>query len=170
MKGRLLSAGAPSLPDRSLAGRLTVREAGGQGTPDGNIDLELVRDDQRRIVQCKRWTSWRVGVDEVRGFAGTLLRKGLPGHAGVFVTLSKFTPQAFAEAKEMGFELLDGRKLFARIEDVRRAEPCPECQLPMTLGRSRYGWWFRCTADGCGGKRDLGQDPGRVVELLAQRH
>ncbi len=148
----------------------TVRETGGHGIPDGNIDLELSRDNQRRLVQCKRWSAKPVDVRDIRGFAGTLLRERLPGHAGVFVTLSTFTPHARAEARQLGLAVLDGRELFARIEDVRRGEPCPRCQQPMKLGQSSYGWWFRCTAHGCGGKRDLGQDPGRVVELLAPRH
>jgi Restriction endonuclease len=147
----------------------TVRETGEHGVPDGNIDLELSRNHQRRLVQCKRWSAKPVNVDDIRGFAGTLLREGLPGHAGFFVTLSTFTPQARAEAEQIGLSLLDGRELYARIEQVRRAEPCPKCQRPMTLSRSTYGWWFRCTASGCGGKRDLGRDPGRVVELLAPR-
>ena len=41
---------------------------GKDGAPDGNIDLELVQSGQRRIVQCKRWTSWMVPVDEIRQF------------------------------------------------------------------------------------------------------
>lgn len=147
----------------------TVRETGGHGVPDGNIDLELFRNDQRRIVQCKRWTAWTVGVDDIRGFAGTLLREGLPGDAGIFVTLSAFSPQAEDEAKRIGLTLIDGRALLTRIEHVRHGEPCPTCHQPMRLDRSAHGWWFRCTTVGCRGKRDLGHDPGRAVALMAQR-
>ena len=42
----------------------TVKETGRQDGPDGNIDLELDREGKRKIVQCKRWASWPVGVDE----------------------------------------------------------------------------------------------------------
>ena len=146
-----------------------VRETGRQDGPDGNIDLELSRNRQRLIVQCKRWTSWSVGVEDIRGFAGTLLREGLAGRAGIFVTLSDYTPQARAEAKKTGVTLLDGRELFARVENVRRPEPCPECQKPMMLSRSAHGWWFRCVAEGCQGKRNLDKDPGLAVELLLER-
>ena len=38
----------------------------------------------------------------------------------------------------------------------------------MLLGRSSRGWWFRCVTPGCGGKRDLGRNPGRAVELLTE--
>jgi len=144
-----------------------VRETGRQDGPDGNIDLELSRDGQRTIVQCKLWKSWRVGVKKVREFAGTISREGLPLNAGIFVTLSDFTKQARAEAEEMGITLVDNRDLHDRIEKVRRAELCDICQKPMRLDHSSRGWWFHCVA-GCPGKRDLGKDPGRAVELLTQ--
>lgn len=44
----------------------TVRQTGGHGQPDGNVDLRIHRTDQTRLVQCKRWDSRTVGVDEVR--------------------------------------------------------------------------------------------------------
>lgn len=145
-----------------------VRETGRQDTPDGNIDLELTRGGERRIVQCKRWTSWQVGVDEIRNFAGTLLREGLPGTQGIFVTLSDFNEQARQEAQSAGVTIIDGRDLYAKVERARRAEPCPICQSSMVLGRSQHGWWFRCVGEGCSGKRNLGNEPGRAVDLLTQ--
>jgi len=145
-----------------------VRETGRQDSQDGNVDLELTRDGQRMIVQCKRWESWRVGVNEVRKFAGTLMREDLGGSAGIFVTLSEFTEQARAEAQMIGMTLIDNRDLYARIEKVRRAERCDICQEPMILDRSSRGWWLRCVAAGCQGKRDLGSDAGRAVDLLTQ--
>lgn len=146
----------------------TVEETGRRDGPDGNIDLSLKRNGTRSIVQCKRWQSWLVGVDDVRGFAGTLMREGLPGSAGAFVTLSGFTDQAREEAKKTGLTLVDNRDLFARVEKVRRSEACPTCGASMVLDRSSRGWWFRCVAQGCAGKRDLGNDPARAVELLTQ--
>jgi HJR/Mrr/RecB family endonuclease len=145
-----------------------VRETGRQDGPDGNIDLELSMDGRRHVVQCKRWTSWTVGVDQIRQFLGTLLREDLDGRAGIFVTLSDYTPQARSEAKQAGLVLVDGRELFARVEKVRGSELCPECHMPMRLNRSEHGWWFRCTSEGCRGKRHLGKDAGRAVELLMQ--
>lgn len=146
----------------------TVRETGSQSRADGNIDLELTKDRLRRLVQCKRWQSWQVSVDEVRAFAGALLREGRDGRDGIFVTLSDFNEHAVAEAKRTGITLVDGRELFQRAEAVRRAEPCPECARPMTLSRSEHGWWFRCKAPGCKGKRHLDADAGRAVDFLTQ--
>jgi hypothetical protein len=109
-----------------------------------------------------------VGVDDVRGFAGTLMRERLAATDGTFVTLSDFTDQARREAQQLGLTLIDGVDLYSRVEKVRRLEPCPTCGDPMMLGRSPYGWWFRCRREGCGGKRDLDREPGRAVELLTR--
>jgi restriction system protein len=145
-----------------------VTETGCEGKPDGNIDLRVARDGQTQLVQCKRWQSWAVGVNEVRKLGGTLMREGLPGGSGTLVTLSEFSDQAVAEAGQIGLELVDGRALSRRLEAVRRAELCPSCETAMLLGRSEHGWWLRCPrwSEGCSGKRDLGPEPGRAVELL----
>lgn len=145
-----------------------VEETGRQSEPDGNIDLELSRQGQRKIVQCKRWESWQVNVDEIRRFEGTLFRKGLPGIAGVFVTLSEFTAAARDEAKSRQITLVDGPDLYSKAEKVRRPKPCPICSQPMRLDRSPRGWWMRCVATGCSGKLDLGGEPARAVELITQ--
>ena len=143
-----------------------VTERGRQGAPDGNVDLEIRLAGDRRIVQVKRWQSWQVSVDDIRGFAGTLLREGLPGSAGVFVTLSDFGEQAISEAKKVGIELVDGRDLFSRVEKVRKPVVCASCDQPMRLDRSVHGWWYRCVTPGCSGKLDLGHDPVRAIALI----
>jgi HJR/Mrr/RecB family endonuclease len=145
-----------------------VEETGLHGQPDGGVDLILRKGRERAFVQSKRWTSWQVGVADVRSFAGTLTRDRLPSNAGFIVTLSDFTEQARLEGKKLGLTLLDGVDLYARVDKVRRPEPCPNCRAPMLLDRSPRGWWFRCTTPGCGGKRDLGRDPAQAVELLTQ--
>ncbi len=147
----------------------TVRETGRDDGPDGNIDLELTRNGQRSIVQCKRWTSQSVPVDEIRKFLGTLMREKLSGSAGIFVTLSDFTDQARREARQSEMVLIDNVELFSLIEKVRRTELCPNCHRPMVLSKSQHGWWLRCNQRGCSGKRDLSGDPGKAVDLLIRR-
>lgn len=143
-----------------------VAETGRTDGPDGNVDLELRRAGIRRIVQCKRWTSRAVGVSEVREFLGTLMRESLGGEAGIFVTLSTYTDQARSEAREARLKLIDGSDLYGLIERHRTTEPCPLCQSPMRLDKSPFGWWFHCIQKGCSGKRDLGGEPERAVDLL----
>ena len=145
-----------------------VAETGRSDGPDGGIDLVVTRTKERRLIQCKAWSARKVGVDGVRAFAGTIAREGLPKGAGVFVTLSNFTAAARDEANQMGLTLLDSAGLYARVEKVRRPEPCPVCARPLLLDRSPHGWWFRCIAQGCSGKRDLGRDPAEAVDLLTQ--
>jgi hypothetical protein len=143
-----------------------VRERGRQDRADGNIDLELTRGREKRYVQCKRWESWKVGVNEIRKLAGTLMRESARGEDGIFVTLSSFNEQAEREARQIGLTLIDGSQLFQRIEKVRRSEACPVCSEPMLLDRSAHGWWFRCVNGSCAGKRDLGSEPAQAIEAL----
>jgi hypothetical protein len=80
-------------------------------------------------VQCKRWQSWRVGVDEMRQLAAAMMRDGLPGFAGMLVTSSKFTAEALAEGRRIGIELVDGPDPVQRLGAVgatsllQRADP-----------------------------------------------
>ena len=48
-----------------------VRETG-LGGPDGGVDLELRRSNKMTLVQCKRWRSYRVGVNVVRELYGVV--------------------------------------------------------------------------------------------------
>lgn len=157
-----------------------VTETGRHGEADGGIDLRLSRGSEHRLVQCKRWTSHSVGVDEVRKLGGTLLAEGLTGAAGLLVTTSEFTKSAADAAKQLKLEIIDGAALVRRLHGAgatRLLEPakqpqtpwsCPSCDTPMILSRSQHGWWLRCPAyrAGCNGKRDLGGDPEGALESL----
>jgi hypothetical protein len=148
-----------------------IRETGSQHASDGNIDLVAEKGNKRIIIQCKRWTSWRVPVEEIQRFAGTFLPKEMGSADRVFVTLSEYTPEAREAADRAGIVLIDGVQLADEIEAVRRTELCPNCASPMLLDRSVQGWWLRCPhyRTGCTGKRDLGRDPGRAVDVLLEQ-
>jgi hypothetical protein len=145
-----------------------VEETGRHSGPDGNVDLRLTKGRARVLVQCKRWEAKLVSVDEIRSFGGTLMREGLPGTAGVFVTLSDYTDAARADAKQIGLSLVNNRDLYALVEKVRKPELCGSCGVAMVLDRSPHGWWFHCVTAGCGGKRNLSSEPGRAVQFLTQ--
>jgi HJR/Mrr/RecB family endonuclease len=156
-----------------------VAHTGGHGQADGNIDLILTRATETRLVQCKQWTARDLGVDEVRKLGGTLLRHGLTGADGILVTSAGFYPTATTEAQQIGIELIDGDALVDRLHNVgasallhrpTRSDSwlCPDCETPMSLSHSSYGWWLRCPnyGNGCNGKHDLGKDNRGVVERL----
>jgi hypothetical protein len=159
-----------------------VEETGGHGEPDGNVDLRIRRGNQERLVQCKRWMSSQVGVDEVRKLAGALLREGLQRGDGILVTSSDFTPAAITEAAATRIELVGSNDLLRRLhdagamelldgsDDITAAYQCPTCATPMILAHSPYGWWIRCPNHGCDGKRDLGPDPRRALERILSSH
>src|SRR5205807_9889669 len=73
----------------------SVVETGQPDRPDGNIDLRAERAGKRAVVQCKRWASKPVGVDEVRKIAGTA--SGESATDVVLITLSEFTVAAINE-------------------------------------------------------------------------
>jgi hypothetical protein len=108
-----------------------------------------------------------------------LLREGLTGEDGILVALSDFSDAAIAEAASLRIELVDGHKLAERLRDVGADEllradtshspfPCPECGRSMIPALSPHGYWLQCPRyrSGCRGKRDLGRDPTRALELL----
>jgi restriction system protein len=155
-----------------------VEEVGGHGKADGGIDLRVRRGDRRTLVQCKRWQSWQVGVEEVRQLAGAMLREGLRRGSGMLVTLSDFSPAAAAEAKMIGIDLIAGPELVLRLENVGATDilrndtrdlpyGCPQCGTPMVLRHSRHGYWLSCPHYATDkGKLDLGTDPKLALERL----
>jgi len=150
-----------------------VEETGGHGEPDGNVDLRIRRGNQERLVQCKRWMSSQVGVDEVRKLAGALLREGLQRGDGILVTSSDFTrpqspkqPQPASSSSEAtiysadstdagAMELLDGS------DDITAAYQCrlrnADDPGPLTIRLVDP-----LSKHGCDGKRDLGRTPSRA--------
>jgi len=89
------------------ASRSDLKRLGGSG--DGGVDgiISLDRLGLERVyVQAKRWQS-NVGRPEIQGFYGALA--GQRARKGVFITTSRYTPQAqeFANSVE-SVVLVDG--------------------------------------------------------------
>jgi len=92
----------------------------GIATGDGGIDVELLSTRNERIlVQCKHWKTWKVGVRPVRELLGTVTSEH--AHRGILVTSGQFTDQArqFA-ARNAAIELIDGNEL-AQMLPTRNA-------------------------------------------------
>lgn len=114
-----------------------VRERGG-AAPDGGVDLELLKDGARYLVQCKHWKDRKVGVSVVRELYGVLAADGA---AGAFVVISGvFTNEAKAFAQGKNIELIDGTRLTSLVTaaGAEATEPDPSPHA-LTHGRPWAG-------------------------------
>jgi len=103
-----------------------VAETGGGG-PDGGVDLVLRKGKEKYLVQCKQWQAFKVGVTIVRELYGVMAAQGAAG--GYVVTSGKFTSDAVEFATGRNVTLVDGQKLFAMFDTVRkRALAMPQQQ------------------------------------------
>jgi len=92
-------------------------EETGQGGADGGVDLVLTRGGERVLVQCKRWRTWKVGVETVRALYGVVTAEG--ADRGIVVSCGRFTKDAQAFARDKPIELVDGPTLNRLLEAVR---------------------------------------------------
>ncbi|WP_130617445.1 restriction endonuclease [Dyella amyloliquefaciens] len=98
-----------------------VKETG-QGGADGGVDLELHKEGQITLVQCKQWRSQSVGVQTVREMFGILVDRG--AIAVKIVALGGYTLDAAAFARGKRIELVDGSALLATVRSIQaRKEP-----------------------------------------------
>src|SRR2546423_1545184 len=111
--------------------------------PDGGIDLELRRNGEKVIVQCKHWVNRKVPVQRVRELLGVITAEGADG--GILVATNGFTRDALQFAAGKPLQLMDGEalvrlagssavRLAAESSEVQtRAQACPTCRKPMVL-------------------------------------
>ena len=97
-----------------------VHRTGGSG-PDGGVDLQLRRDGELTLVQCKQWRAFTVGVGVVRELYGVMAAQGAVG--GYVVTSGRFTSEAQAFAAGRNIVLVDGAKLAALLAANPRQPP-----------------------------------------------
>jgi restriction system protein len=100
----------------------TVTGFGGNG-PDGGVDLGLMRNGERFLVQCKHWKKQQVGVTVVRELYGVIAAQGAQG--GYVVTGGQFTREAREFAGSCKIELIDGSSLGGFIGSVTASTPAP---------------------------------------------
>jgi len=130
-----------------------VSERGGSG-PDGGIDIELRKNGERFLVQCKHWKVHNVGVSVVRELFGVMAAEGVDG--GFVICSGTFTRDAKNFARGKSIELIgaDGlARLFKEgaeaIPPKDRAAPnqhaatatmkCPTCGNSMVKRTARKG-------------------------------
>lgn len=84
---------------------------------DGGIDIKLYQDDSNSptsIVQCKAWTSKRVGVKEIREFLGVLTHEKIT--KGFYMTSGEYSTDAKNTATANKITLINGEMLLAMIK------------------------------------------------------
>lgn len=154
----------------------TVRET--PDGPDGGVDLILVKNGEKTLVQCKQWRKWSVGVRQVRELYGVMASEGASN--GIVVSCGEYTHATCDFARNKPLELVNGERLTAMISAVQegrvdstfesnnakqhfttQAETprCPLCNAPMILHTNKKGFnpgsrfWGCSTYPHCRGKR-----------------
>ena len=85
-------------------------------TGDQGGDLVVVRDDTKKVIQAKLRRNMTVGNDAVQQVIGAKGVYHCPG--AVVITNSTFTPEAEELARIHGVELVDGKLLRVRLQQV----------------------------------------------------
>lgn len=94
----------------------TVQETG-QGGADGGIDLVLLKDGEKYLVQCKQWRRQLVQVNVVRELFGVMAAEGAKG--GFVVISGRFTEDAKTFAQGKNLQLIEGAELNDMIRQSR---------------------------------------------------
>lgn len=163
--------------------RVFERATGGSvGPAAGLADIVLERKGKRWFVSAKYWRENTVPGQAVQELYGGMVAAGAAG--GFIITHGNFGPAAKVLAKERQVELLDGVKLSALIDPVRknpseltrrrlerakqaettgrRKVPCPLCGKPMQRRQEKFGpnagqSYYACSDyPRCKGRRGIG--------------
>jgi restriction system protein len=89
----------------------------GFGSPGGGVDLGLMKNGERFLVQCKHWRKRQVGVTVVRELKGVMAVHGARG--GFVVTGGKFTREACEFAESCKVSLIGGASLDELLGHIR---------------------------------------------------
>lgn len=125
---------------------------------DGGIDILLFKDSYSLtkafgVIQCKAWSSQKVGVKPVRELYGVMTAERAP--LGVFITSGTYTKEAKEFSKGKHLQLISGRALLKLILALSEEQQqsllrkiitgdystpsCPSCGIKMTQRTSKKG-------------------------------
>ena len=96
-------------------GYKTIVTGGGY---DRGVDVIAEKDGLKHYIQCKKYITSVVGVNELREFYGAIADH-LAQAKGYFITTNKFTLEAEKFAENKPIELIDGYKL---VKYIRMSE------------------------------------------------
>lgn len=129
----------------------SVVETGGGGSSDGGVDLELKKNKEKFLVQCKQWRAYKVSVNTVRELYGVMAARGATG--GFVVTSGRFTEDAKTFAAGRNIELIDGKAFDTLIKSAHpgtgarvastiaasQSPACPVCSSSMIKRTAKHG-------------------------------
>jgi len=123
---------------------------------DGGVDIWVYKEGLTKpvgVVQCKAWTTYKVGIKPVRELFGVMAAEGVRN--GKFMTSGEFTSEAVAFAEGKRLQLISGEKLLASIkrlpqekqnellnialEGDYRTPTCPQCGYKLTRRQGKGG-------------------------------
>ncbi len=121
-----------------------VTEAGGAHA-DGGVDIELHKNGELYLVQCKHWRAHAVPVETIRELYGVMTSRGAVG--GYVVTSGYFTQPAKDFIDGRSITLLDGEDLarmlskeeIASSDTVSNSPFCPVCGNKMLRRKAKQG-------------------------------
>ncbi|WP_197475409.1 restriction endonuclease [Grimontia celer] len=119
--------------------------------PDGGVDIELRKDGELHLVQCKHWKARKVGVKVLRELYGVLLDR--QADRMIVVTSGDFTADAISFANAKQFEFINGGKLLKMINETKQVSGneiahtptktqspiCPRCKSELVLRTAKQG-------------------------------
>ena len=112
-----------------------VQVVGQEG--DHGVDLVVTSpNNERELVQCKRWRRKWIGEPIVRDFYGALMHDGAAAR-GYIVTTSFFSNAARAWAKGKPLTLIDGKELSGATEQILALERRAQMSASATITKPR---------------------------------
>lgn len=134
---------------------------GGDDGPDGGVDVRLIKDGKRYLVQCKHWKTKRVGVTVIRELYGVMVSSGVAG--GYVVTSGGFTDEAVGFSGGKPITLVNGEGLANMLDRPYEASfncvnakelpqtvvYCPKCNSPMVKRIAKRGPYVGNNFLGC---------------------
>jgi len=137
----------------------------GKAGPDGGVDLEMRKDGETVLVQCKHYRNSWVHVLPLRQFLGTL--EHFKAERGIFVTCGVFDETAEEFTKQNPrIQMVAGEQLQEMIQRsveqrlAGRIYICEDCHAPMKPKMGKRGLFLSCSNyPACKGSRDWPSGP-----------
>ncbi|WP_052087724.1 restriction endonuclease [Paenibacillus wynnii] len=83
-------------------------------TGDGGKDIILRRENELRLVECKRYTTTKVGRPDIQKFHSAIME--CSAQEGFFITTGEFSKQALECASDKPIQTFNGERLMSLIE------------------------------------------------------